>query len=118
VGVTNGTNIFDDLKALKDALEAEPYDSTAVSDLVDNLVKGIDQVEGAVAKQSTIYKRLDSAEKHWGRLKSNTEDMLSKIEDADVTKAIVELQAQQTAYEVALAAGAGMFDKSLIDFLR
>ena len=118
VDVTSGTNIFDDLKALKDALEAEPYNSTEVSDLVGNFVKGVDQVEGAVIKQSITYKRLESTEKHWDRFKLNIEDMLSKTEDADLAKAIVELQAQKTAYEVTLAAGAGMFDKSLINFLR
>jgi len=117
-GVTNGTNIFDDLKELKDALEADPYNSTTVSDIVDDLAKAIDQVEGATAKQATIYKRLESAEKHWERFKVNIEDMLSKTEDADIAKAIVELQSQETAYEVSLASSAGMFDKSLIDFLR
>jgi len=119
VGVANGTNVFDDLKTLKDALEASPFDASAVSTLTDNLIKGVNQVEGAAVRQSITYKRLETTENHWDKFKNNVVDMLSKIEDADLASAIVELQAQETAYEVSLATAAKMFDKkSLIDFLR
>ena len=119
VGVTNGTNVFDDLKALKDALEAVPFDPSAVSSLTDSLGKGVNQVESAAVRQSITYKRLETTENHWDKFKASIVDMLSKIEDADLASAIVELQAQETAYEVSLAAAAKMFDKkSLIDFLR
>ena len=118
VGVTNGTNVFDDLKALKDALEAEPFVASAVSDQTDNLAKGVNQVEGAAVRQSITYKRLETTENHWDKFKNSVVDMLSKIEDADLATAIVELQAQETAYEAALATAAKMFNrKSLIDFL-
>ena len=116
--VASGTNVFDDLKALKDALEADPFDAVAVSNLTDNLEKGVNQVEGAAVKQSITYKRLETTENHWDKFKNCVVDMLSKIEDADLATAIVELQAQETAYEVSLATAAKMFNKkSLVDFL-
>ena len=116
--VASGTNVFDDLKALKDALEADPFVASAVSSLTDNLEKGVNQVEGAAVKQSITYKRLETTENHWDKFKNSVVDMLSKIEDADLTTAIVELQAQETAYEAALATAAKMFNKkSLVDFL-
>lgn len=116
--VAGGTNVFDDLKALKDALEVDPFVASAVSSLMDNLEKGINQVEGAAVKQSITYKRLETTENHWNKFKNSVVDMLSKIEDADLATAIVELQAQETAYEVALATAAKMFNKkSLVDFL-
>ncbi len=118
VGVASGTNVFDDLKALKVALEAVPFDPSAVSSLTDNLAKGVNQVESAAVRQSITYKRLETTENHWDKFKNSIVDMLSKIEDADLASAIVELQAQETAYEVSLATAAKMFDKrSLIDFL-
>ena len=118
VGVTNGTNVFDDLKALKDALEADPFVTTAVSDLADNLAKGVNQVEGAGVRQSITYRRLETTENHWVKFKDSVVNMLSRIEDADLATAIVELQAQETAYEVSLATAAKMFNKkSLVDFL-
>ena len=117
-GVTNGTNVFDDLKALGMALKAEPFDASAVSNLMDNFIKGENQVEGAAVKQSITYKRLETTENHWGKFKNNVVDMLSKVEDADLAKAIVELQAQETAYEASLAAASKMLNnKSLVNFL-
>lgn len=116
--VASGTNVFDDLKALKDALEADPFVPSAVSSLTDNLEKGVNQVEGAAVKQSITYKRLETTENHWDKFKNSVVEMLSKIEDADLATAIVELQAQETAYEAALATAAKMFNKkSLVDFL-
>ena len=118
VGVTNGTNVFDDLKALKDALEASPFDGSVVSNLMDNFIKGENQVEGAAVKQSITYKRLETTENHWGKFRNNVVDMLSKVEDADLAKAIVELHAQETAYEASLAAASKMLNnKSLVNFL-
>ena len=116
--VASGTNVFDDLKALKDALEADPFVTTAVSDLADNLAKGVNQVEGAGVRQSITYRRLETTENHWVKFKDSVVNMLSRIEDADLASAIVELQAQETAYETALATAAKMFNRrSLIDFL-
>ncbi len=116
--VASGTNVFDDLKALKDALEADPFVASAVSDLADNLAKGVNQVEGAAVSQSITYKRLETTENHWVKFKDSVVNMLSRIEDADLATAIVELQAQETAYEVSLATAAKMFNKkSLVDFL-
>ncbi|MCD6293530.1 MAG: flagellar hook-associated protein FlgL [Deltaproteobacteria bacterium] len=118
VDVASGTHVFDDLKALKDALEADPFDASAVSGLTDNLEKGVNQVEGAAVKQSITYKRLETTENHWVKFKDSVVNMLSKIEDADLATAIVELKAQETAYEAALATAAKMFDKkSLVNFL-
>jgi len=116
--VASGTNVFDDLKALKDALEADPFVASAVSNLADNLAKGVNQVEGAGVSQSITYKRLETTENHWVKFKDSVVNMLSRIEDADLATAIVELQAQETAYETALATAAKMFNRrSLIDFI-
>ena len=116
--VASGTNVFADLTALKAALETDPFDVSAVSSLADNLAKGVNQVEGAAVRQSITYKRLETTETHWDKFKNSIVDMLSKIEDADLATAIVELQAQETAYEASLATAAKMFNKrSLIDFL-
>ncbi len=117
-GATDGTNVFDTLKALKDALEAPTYDSDRVSALKDDLIKGFEQVQKATVNLSVSYTRLESTENYWDRFKLSVESMRSKTEDADLAQAIVELQTQQTAYEAALSASASLFDKSLMDFLR
>ena len=116
--LTDGVNVLDTLKALKDAFLAPTYDSDRVSELKDELIKGFEQVEKAAVDLSVSHTRLESTENYWGRFKLSIEDMLSNTEEADLAEAIVELQTQQTAYEAALAASASLFDKSLMDFLR
>jgi flagellar hook-associated protein 3 FlgL len=117
-GLTDGVNVFDLLKELKDALEAPTLDSDWISGIKDNLVKGADQVEAAVVDLSVAYTRLESTENYWERFKLTVQEMLSDSEDVDLAQAIVELQHQETVYEAALAASAKLFNQSLIDFLR
>ncbi len=118
VGVTNGTNIFADLKALKDALEAVPYDASVVSGLMDNMTNGENQVEGAEVTQSITYKRLETTENHWDKFKNNVIAIRSKIEDVDIAQAIIELQVQETAYTTNLETSSMIVQRSLIDYIR
>ena len=117
-GLGDGVNIFDTLKALKDALEAPAYNSDWISSIKDDLIKGLDQVEDGAVDLSVAYTRLESTEKYWDRFKLAVQDMLSENEDANLAQAIVELQHQETVYEATLAASAKLFNQSLIDFLR
>jgi flagellar hook-associated protein 3 FlgL len=48
----------------------------------------------------------------------NLTNNLSDVEDIDLPKTIMELQLQQTAYQVALSATAKVVQPSLLDFLR
>jgi flagellar hook-associated protein 3 FlgL len=44
--------------------------------------------------------------------------LLSKEEDADITKVIIDLKAQENVHRAALSAGARIIQPSLVDFLR
>ena len=44
--------------------------------------------------------------------------MRQTVEDADITKAAIDMQVQQTAYEVLLATAARVVQPTLVDFLR
>ena len=80
-------------------------------DIAHNQLKTI-RAEGAVK-----YGYLETTESQYSKLTLNVEDMLSTAEDIDVTKAIVELQRIETAYETYLAAIARILQPSLINFL-
>jgi flagellar hook-associated protein 3 len=116
-GVTNGVNILGVLKTLKDALEASVYDPTTIENQIDELAKGITQVENVTSQQSVAFKRLERTEDYWNNLKLTFENTLSATEDADMAQVVVELQAQENAYEMALAAAASVLKKNLLDFL-
>jgi len=116
-GVTDGIDIFGVLKDLKDALEAPVYNPADIEGQVSKLVKAMNQVENVMSQQSVAFKRLDQTEDYWNNLKQKFENVLSKTEDADAAQVVVELQAQETAYEMALAAASSVLDKNLLDFL-
>ncbi len=116
---SSGVNsVFQHLKTLKEALAADPFDPSVLSGLENSLAENIDQVETAAVKLSTTYKRLESSETHWNQFRNSVLGMLSRVEDADLATAIVELQAQETAYEASLASAKKLLGKrSLVDFL-
>ena len=117
VGVTDGVNVLGVLKTLKDALEAPVYNPTDIENQVGELIKGINQIENVTSQQSVAYKRLEHTEAYWNNLKQKFEDVLSETEDADAAQVAVELQAQETAYEMSLAAASNVLAKNLLDFL-
>ena len=116
-GLSDGVNIFDTLKELKDALEAPTYDEAWISALTDDIIQGLSQVQETTMDLSVAYTRLESSESYWDQFTLTIENMLSEEEDADLAAAIVELQQQETVYEAALSAAAKLFDRSLLDYL-
>lgn len=116
-GVADGVNIFDVLKDLKDALEAAVYDPAAIETQAGELLKAINQVENVTSQQSVAYKQLEQSENYHINMKQKFMDVLSQTEDADAAQVAVELKAQETAYEMALAAASNVLEKNLMDFL-
>ncbi|MFP4086544.1 MAG: hypothetical protein ACLFUL_07095 [Desulfobacteraceae bacterium] len=117
-GVTDGVDIFEVLKDLKDALEADPYDAGHTLNQIDPLNQGIAQIQNTLSRQSTTFDRLEQTEDKWRNLKHVFESTVSETEDADMAQVVVELKAQQNAYEMTLATAAGVLQQNLLDFLR
>ena len=67
---------------------------------------------GAVGTQIEATRaRLDAAQQEFTELRSN-------LADADMTQAVVDLQAAQNVYQASLASTARTFERSLMDYLR
>jgi flagellar hook-associated protein 3 FlgL len=62
--------------------------------------------------------RLDAASARLSQLEETTSSLLSKIEDADMAKTLIDASTQQSVYESALRAGARIVQTSLLDFLQ
>jgi len=114
----NGTDTFDILRQLKDALENPVYNQADISNQIQPLIGAGIQVEIVRSEGAANYTRLELTESQLEILKLNVENMLSKTEDADMAEAIINLKTQETAYETALAAAARVIQPSLINFLR
>lgn len=113
-----GLNVFGVLDKLQDALEADPYDKSAISNQINPLAKARDQVNLVRAGSASAFQQLKTADEHLDRFKLRLEDMLSKTEDADLAQAIVELQFEERSYEASLAASGRVMQPSLLNFLK
>ena len=116
-GVADGVNVFAALKEVKTALESPDFDAPSLAQAAEDLGKAVSQVETVVSEQSTTFKRLEQTREYWNHMKQKFEDVLSKTGDADAAQLAVELQAEETAYEMALASASNVLKRNLMDFL-
>lgn len=112
----NGSNLFDELSQLSTALRAG--DTTAVRACITDL-------DTVTNKMTTVHSDVGTKEARVERAVQDANDAilgltksLSDLEDVDLPKATVDLQAQEAAYQAALAATARVMQPSLLDFLR
>jgi flagellar hook-associated protein 3 FlgL len=94
-----------DLSALRGS------DITAVDRSIDTLLSARAQI-GSVAN------RLSAAGSRLAELEEGARGLLSQTEDADMAKTLIDYSMQQSVYQSALKAGAGVVQASLLDFLR
>lgn len=113
--IEGGDNVFTVLDNLEAALLAN--DNTAMAATVDPLYRIGDQLEVVRSGSSAIYNRLEKTDEHWEAFSNSVETMRSKVEDADITEAAIDLQLQQTSYEVLLKVAAQVIQPTLVDFL-
>lgn len=111
-------SLFQLLDDIETALAAEPFDAAAVRDLFDPLYRAADRLKLTRSGLAADDKRLESTDAHWQGFANAVESMRQRVEDADITRAAIDMQVQQTAYEVLLATSARVIQPSLVDFLR
>ncbi len=119
----DGSAIFQgasDIFAVLDTLETELIagNHTGITNQITPIENAIDNINTIRAQNAGDYKRLEATENHYAYFKLNMQDLMSRTEDADLAAAIVDFQAQQTAYESTLATSSMIMQKSLIDFIR
>ena len=117
---SSGVNIFQELKNLIDGLEnPDPVLGRAqIEATIDPLFNGREQINNNRAEYGSIFYRLQATDQYWSQLTPKLQDALAGTEQADIPKAIVELQNLELAYETTLATAARIIQPSLMDFLR
>jgi flagellar hook-associated protein 3 FlgL len=119
----DGSAIFQgasDIFAVLDTLETELIagNPTGITNQITPLENAIENINTIRAQNAGDYKRLEATENHYAYFKLNMQELMSRTEDTDLAAAIVDFQAQQTAYESTLATSSMIMQKSLIDFIR
>jgi flagellar hook-associated protein 3 FlgL len=96
-----------------------PADLAALSGTdIKAIDKSIDDVLSSRAQIGSIANRLSAADSRLAELEEGGRGQLSKTEDADMAKTLIDYSMQQSVYQSALKAGAGIVQSSLLDFLR
>jgi len=118
--VNGGVNIFDELKNLIDGLEhPDPVAGRAqIEARLNVLQEGRDQMNNRRSEYALSLYRLQATDEYMTDLRSKMEEAMATLEQADITKAVVELQNLELAYETTLATAARIIQPSLMDFLR
>ena len=80
--------------------------------------RSIDTLLGARAQIGAVANRLSAADDRLAELEEGARGLLSKTEDADMAATLIQYSMQQSVYQSALRAGAGIVQASLLDFLR
>jgi flagellar hook-associated protein 3 FlgL len=111
----NGTQMFDAIIRMRDALKAGNPVSTADADAVTAM---IDRVSGANSTAGAILQNLDVVNTHLSQQNIQLTSLLSLEQDTDVAEATLHFKHDETVLEAALATGAQIIPKSLVDFLK
>jgi flagellar hook-associated protein 3 FlgL len=115
-----GINIFDELKNLIDGLEnPDPIAGSAqIEATVDRLQDGRNQINSRRSEYSPVLYRLQATDEYMTNLRPKVAEAMATLEQADITKAVVELQSLELAYETTIATAGRIIQPSLLDFLK
>jgi flagellar hook-associated protein 3 FlgL len=107
--------LFTTLSDLKDALEGN--DVGGIRSAMTNLDNDFDHITTKISGIGSKMIRMDMKERIFQDWTVTSTERLSKIEDADMAAAILELQSRQVVFQAALASSAMVMKLSLVDFL-
>ena len=119
-----GTDIFNNdgnggvFKVLSDIVSGFRSETGAASDILDKLDMQIDNVLAQRSELGARMNRLDLSKSRLEQLEISTISMLSREEDVDISKVIIDFKAQENVHQAALSIGAKVIQTSLVDFLR
>ncbi|MBW2616276.1 MAG: flagellar hook-associated protein FlgL, partial [Deltaproteobacteria bacterium] len=108
-------DIFTTLSDLKDALGAN--DVSGIQTAMGELDAHFDHVSSKISDIGSKMVRMEIKENIFQDLKISNTERLSKIEDADIAEAIINLKAKELAYQAALASSAKVMKMSLVDYM-
>ena len=114
-----GVDLFETMADLVAALEnPDPVAGTSqILATIEQLQAARVQLRNKHAEYGFKFYRLEHSENHWNGIIANLEMNIGKIENADVTKAAVELQSLELAYQSTIATAARIIQPGLLNFL-
>ena len=108
-------NIFSTLSNLKTALETN--DLSGIQVAMSNLDGHFDDISAKISDVGSKMNRMEIKDKIYQDLNFSNTERLSKIEDADIAEAIMNVKAAELTYQVALASSSKVMALTLVDYL-
>lgn len=108
---------FDDLIALRDALQAGAS-GTMLAPFLSALDAGLDRVLSSRAELGARINRFEAALQQSLTTDLNLQQLRSEVEDVDLAQAIVRLSSEEVALQAALGAIGRAANLTLLDYLR
>jgi len=115
-GIYGSPDILGTMRVLVDAFRNN--DGESASQLIGNLTEGINQILNHRASVGAKVIRLEAADRRLTDLDYNFTQLLSEIEDADLTKLISDLAMRENSYQAAMISAAKIIQPSLLNFLK
>jgi len=110
-------NLFNTLSNLKTALETN--DLSGIQDAMDNLDGHFEDISAKISDIGSKMNRMEIKDKIYQDLNFSNTERLSKIEDADIAEAIMNVSAAELTYQAALASSSKVMTLlTLVDYLK
>ena len=108
--------VFNTLVDLKAALQSN--DVGGIQDAMDKLDTHFDDISGKISDVGSKMNRMEIKDKIFQDLNFSNTERLSKIEDADIAEAIMNVKAAELTYQAALASSSKVMTLTLVDYLQ
>ena len=108
-------NIFTSLSDFKTALENN--DVQGIQNALDNLGTDFDHISNKISDIGSKMVRMETRANILRDSKISNTERLSKIEDADITEAIINMKKKELAYQAALSSSSKVMQLSLLDYV-
>ena len=115
LGLQSGGDIIGILKDFQQALIDD--DEEAINNVLINLQAAYGRVAEIAATNASRSLNVEEMETFADNLTLQTQNLLSEVEDVDITEAVAKLLQQQTTFETVLAAASKVMQMSLLDYL-
>ena len=116
-------DVFSSLIAIRDAFRTLGADGDAAGDIariqgyLDEFDRAHDQVLESLGSLGTLASRFDLDASRITDLEIRVTELISDIEDVDISRAVVDLQQSETAYQSALLVTSRVNQLSLLNFV-
>jgi len=123
VSVPGTYDIFNTLISIRDILKNQRGLSDAQSqELLKNAINSLDEISSLLVQTEVSVGSkigfLDNLKDTLNNLKYNTEDEVTRLQEADIAQVAIELSRREILYQMSLSVAGKLMSMSLLDFIK